>query len=369
MTVNRDEQPSELTVAPVRGGPPVRLVALGVIGVLAAVVYVGLSGRATTPSALTRPTSAVAAVEPSQRATPTPGVPTTADGAGPYPGATPIDQLGGIRNPSSTLGVALTVAGRLSLGQLDEVAPRHLRATYRLPLPVPATEATLELLNVAYWPPPDYRYATWTVPLAVFDSKSANGAVILNDTQPPQPNARSSAPQLVHNGFRMEVSGARDAQGGLVSIDLTIGMDPTYPDETYDVVAFADGTALPGQIDDRARTGISGHIDLKSKLAGKTIEVILSAAQPNDGFPGPVAVKTFTFSIPRNSHAATADKRFEDTQGPDPRAAGLVGIIANGFKWQSHFSWHTDKPVLNYVLSVNPEYDPALFPAATAVTR
>ncbi len=355
----------ELTTTRLGGGRSARLVGVGVAVLLVAVVYVGVSGqgaRMPDPSndaTVTPPAMGVpAALTPAPNADASPAPPAI---VGSYPGATQVSDREGATRTSRTLGVALTIGGRLSLATLDEFEPRHYHTAYHVPLPVPAAQGTLLLLDVAYWPPDDNPYATWSLPLSVFDVDSPPGDVLLDTTHAPQPDSKSSAQMLAQNGYRMQVTGERNANGGQMNIDLTIGSDPVWPPDNYELLATDGNHHLTSHGEEVGPGMVRGRIELPKSFTATTVAVQLNAIAPDDQHPGRVVVGTYTIVLPPQSEYPDGARTLDQQIAPS-RKDPSIGILANGYDLKLIGVFEGNVRVLFYELRVNAAYDPALFP-------
>ncbi len=191
---------SKLEFAHISGRRNAQLAAVAVIGVLIAVVWVGMSGRTTPVPPVTF--NPIVAVEPEPTETPT---------SQPTPTAQPSASNG----PQDVFGVYAELGDTQYITILSEPEPGRLFGRIRVPLPLPSTDGTFVFQQfssaaVRGRPVP---IADW--PLKV-DALAADSPAFLavNATLPAR-RTIIGAPRPVERGYRLTVVGQRiGTQGG-----------------------------------------------------------------------------------------------------------------------------------------------------------
>lgn len=222
-----DEQPeqrtelestgSNLETARISGRRPAVLATIVVVGVLGAMVWVGMSGRSSLPPAPNVPAVA--------------DVPTTAPAQTPslVPTAAPVETPDPITTPrdiefNDVYGVFAQLGDRQYITILSEPEPGHLFGRLRLPLPQAETEGMFAFQLFSSPTVRDGRpvaIADW--PLNV-DALAADSPLFLavNATLPPRRSIRN-APLPVERGYHLTVTGQRRGAEGELTIDVNIG--------------------------------------------------------------------------------------------------------------------------------------------------
>lgn len=204
--MSKDRQPeprSVLEVVRVGGGASARLGALVVVGVLAAVVWVGMSNRAPTGGTPHTQAPAIAGATaipaPTQRPTP---APTT---------------------PPSTYAVSATIGNRTYIAALEELRPGLMFATLRVPIPPGAASGLLtisELFTADFWKNP-VSVGDWTMPLDPLFTASRDPELVIDAAMPARPH-RADVPTKVRGGFELKVYAENDLLFGILSIEVTL---------------------------------------------------------------------------------------------------------------------------------------------------
>lgn len=204
--MSKDRQPeprSALEVVRIGGGASARLVALVVVGVLAAVVWVGMSNR---PPPVGKPQTqhpAIAGSTATPASTPTP---------------TPRPTV-----PAETYGVSATIGNRTYLAALEELRPGHMFATLRIPIPPDAASGLLtisELFTADFWNNP-VSVGDWTMPLDPLFTASRDPELVIDAAMPARPH-RDDVPTKVRGGFGLKVYAENDLLFGILSIEVTL---------------------------------------------------------------------------------------------------------------------------------------------------
>jgi hypothetical protein len=329
-----------------------------VVLVLGGTVYVGMSGhdKSEPDTAPTPPRAAALATSSPPTAEPPRTPETSPDGAAiAYRG---VQRVWSDRGSLSNFAVSLTLDGKRTISNLEEFGPRWLHVGYLVPLPVPeGANAVVQLVDTRGTATPANSYGTWTLPALVFNS-GVGPVTIVDVVRQPQP-FEVGAVALVQNGYGLKIALEPASSFAVLNIDVTIGSDPVFPDERYDVIALVGRKVFSADIDMSSPGVVYGSILFDEKLGGKLATLQVRAIPPNDRYPGPVVVKTYEVTVPESKDQLSF---VNDTVGPDIRGDGLMGIIANGYSWRSNFLFIQGKHVLVFVLMVNPAVDPVLFP-------
>ena len=206
MTRDRDAKPrSELKIVRIGGGASARLVALVVVGVLAAVVWVGMSNRPpAVGTAQTQPPAAAAS-----RSIPA---------ATPAPMLTPRTTV-----PPETYGVSATIGNRSYVAALDELRPGHMAAILRVPIPPDAGSGVLtitQLWAAEVWNNPVV-VGDWTMPLDPLFTGNRDPELIIEAAMPARPK-RDDVPPKLRSGFELRVYAQNDLLFGIISIEVTL---------------------------------------------------------------------------------------------------------------------------------------------------
>ena len=351
------EHAPEVTATKVSTGVSPRLIALGLAVVLVAVVYIGVTGQGPGSAATAAPTDQLTAGRPAT----SPAVPTI---PAQYPGVAQILDREGAGSSSVGLGMSLNMASESALAALTDDGPNQYHAAYRVPLPVPATDATLELVSLAGGPLSE-TYGRWIVPLTVFDASSAPGALLIDDVRRPEPDSPLAASTpLFRNGYRLQVGGERNAKGGQLNIDLTIGTDPVWPVESYDLTALGGIQQFTGRSEEVGPGQVWGEIVFPDSFTGRKVDVDLAVIPSDAPSAGAVIVATYEVDLPRPNEYPNGVRTQDVSAGPSLGGSEL-GIQANGYRLKLIGAFDRTARVLFYELDVNPMYDQSLFPVAT----
>jgi len=168
------------------GGASNRVLVAALAAVIAAVVWIGVSGRQAAP-------------------------PTRVGEA--FSAATPLGR--------DKFAVTSNIAQRPFLGLLDEKSPGEMSGTYRLTVPKPHTVARFELSQL--WTirgGPNYvPINAWEVPLGRVSANSPEPSVLLDVTVAAMPNL-DGAPRPVRSGYSLVIRAERAQSFELVTFDL-----------------------------------------------------------------------------------------------------------------------------------------------------
>lgn len=206
MTRDRDPKPrSELEIVRIGGGASARLVALVVVGVLAAMVWVGTSNRPpTVGTAQTQvPAAAASRSIPAAEPTPTP---------------TPRPTV-----PPETFGVSATIGNRSYVAALEEFRPGHMAAILRVPIPVDEASGVLtitQLWAAETWNNPVV-VGDWTMPLDSLFTGNRDAELIIDAAMPARPG-RVDVPSKMRGGFGLQVHAQNTLLFGIISIEVTL---------------------------------------------------------------------------------------------------------------------------------------------------
>jgi hypothetical protein len=350
------DQVPEATAAKVSAGMSPRLIALGLAVVLVAVVYVGVTGQGAAPTATAAPADrAIGAAS-----TALPAFPSGLDA---YPGVYELLDRDGAGSSPVNLAIDFAFGGRTALAALAGDGPNQYHAAYGVPLPVPATDATLELRAYAT---PSETYGRWVVPLAVFDANAAPGALLIDDVRRPEPDSPlASSTPLFRNGYRLEVGGERNATGGQLNIEVTIGTDPIWPAESYDLRASGGSQQFTGRSEVVGPGQVWGEIEFPDSFTGRKVDVDLALVAPDAPGDGRVIVASYEVDLPRPNEYPNGVRTQDVSAGPSAGGSDL-GIVANGYRLKLIGAFDRTARVLFYELDVSPAYDRALFPVTAA---
>jgi hypothetical protein len=218
MTDSFDSPQLEPTGGPqtarIGGRRPAVIGTVAVIGVLVAVVWVGMSGRSAP---VAPPTNPAVAVLPSEA--PTPGEPTVQP--------TPFI-LGQPDGPTSLVaedvfGAFATFGFNRYITILTEPEPGHLVGRIAIPLPIDQNDGSFSFqqfsapqargrpVKIATWPINVETVAADSPQVVVVDQKMAARRTLLN------------APRPLLRGFHLTVTAQRDGSAGELTIDVRIG--------------------------------------------------------------------------------------------------------------------------------------------------
>lgn len=207
MSRDRHSEPrSGLEVVRIGGGASARLGALVVAGVLAAVVWVGVSNRPPTPA--------------SQR---------TANPAVALPTSAPAQTRGPTPTPApNAFGVSATIRNHTYVAALEEIRPGYMFATLRVPIPPDAGSGLLtmtELWAADLWENP-VAVGDWTMPLDTLFTGNRDPQLVIDAAMPARPN-RDDVPLKVRGGFALKVYAENDLLFGLISIEVILNPSVT----------------------------------------------------------------------------------------------------------------------------------------------
>jgi len=364
MAMRTQEPQPELTTTGT-GGRSARLIALGVVVVLGAVVYVGISQRqpqTTAPShppaaAVASATTAASPLATTQLAPSAPGVASPSAGA---PMLEILDQGRGPVGPHGDLGVYLTVNGETLLARLADVDSLRLHAAYRVALPAASGFGTLQLVDGGL--DTATQYGSWAVPLSLapttqnldIDISADAPTVLFEQEQPPDPSADESATPLVRDGYRIRVSGSVTGTSATINVDLQLARERTFPTEGYNVVATVGRrtfrtnqstlTISPGYM--------RGEIFMPLDLNANTVSVSLTAVPADGG--DPVVVTSQTFRVPTSGDHEVSESSISSRGQPDP---ALPQILVNGYAFQLVLNFQGDVRALSWKLNINPTFN------------
>ena len=210
----------------VPGGVSAKLGSVALAGVLGVVVWIGISGRpppvpASRASDVAQVPSAIRSAPAKTAATPAPLISPT-----PEPTATPQPAIASIE--ADDLSIVATLGNRQFMTWLRPLKQGHLSGTFRMPIPVPAKEGTLELEQVwrtveQVWRTPSHdawtTLATWDLSLESLSAAGGREYVVLDRTMPARPNVRDVT-LLVARGYRITVRAQSGIPRGLITIDI-----------------------------------------------------------------------------------------------------------------------------------------------------
>jgi len=206
VTGDRDAKSrSELEIVRIGGGASARIGALVVVGVLAAVVWVGMSNR--PPAVGTAQTQLPAAAATRSIPAPTPA-----------PTLTPRPTV-----PPETYGVSATIGNRSYVAALEELRPGHMAAILRVPIPPDAGSGVLtitQLWAAEVWNNPVV-VGDWTMPLDPLFARNREPELIIDADMPARPK-RDDVPSKVRGGFGLQVYAQNDLLFGIISIEVTL---------------------------------------------------------------------------------------------------------------------------------------------------
>ena len=270
-----------------------------------------------------------------------------------------IDQGDSSATPTG-LGLSLDVGGRVATATLNASGVRDYHAAYRIPLPLSATDATIQLLDELNSPKSN-SYGNWTFPLTVFDANTAvAGGVLVDQIRAPEPSSElAHATAVFRNGYRIQITGGRDSGGGILNVDVTVGQDPVWPDETYLVTAAIgnDEFTSPAQLVDVGL--VRGEIQIPASIKSDRATVNLYASSPNGSNQSPI--NTYDMTLPKPSEYPNGTRNIDDVvKGVPGDSRG--GIAETGYELKLIGAFDGATRVVFYELRINPTYDPVLFP-------
>ena len=206
---------SELEIAHIAGRRPAVGAAIVVIGVLVAMVWVGMSGR-TNPN----PVPSFPAVADIPTADP-PETPAA------NPRATPVASAEPAEGPSREVGDIFGVYAVLGDFQfatiLSESEPGHLVGRLRVPLPPPASEGTFAFQQFSSedLPGRSVPIADWPINVDALEGDGSEFFAV--NAELPARRTIVDAPRPVQNGYRLTVVGERNGDQGELTIHVRIG--------------------------------------------------------------------------------------------------------------------------------------------------
>ena len=201
------------------------------------------------------------------------------------------------------------------------------------------------------------------MPLAVFDSNSAPGAQLIDDVRRPEPGSPLAAKTpLFRNGYRLQVGAERNADGGQLNIDLTIGTDPVWAAESYDLMAFGGSQQFTGRSEVVGPGQVWGEITFPDSFNGRKVNVDLAVLAPDAPGDGRVIVATYEVDLPKPQRVSQRRAHTGRVRRPRLAAAAIFGIVANGYQLKLIGAFDRTARVLFYELDVSPTYDQTLFP-------
>jgi len=220
------------------------------------------------------------------------------------------------------------------------------------------------LVTTAGWPQSE-TYGRWIVPLTVFGADSAPGALLIDDVRRPEPDSPLAASTpLFRNGYRLQVGGERNATGGQLNIDLTVGADPVWPDESYDLTALGGTQQFNGRSEEVGPGQVWGEITFPDSFTDRKVDVDLAVTPSDAPSAGEVIIATYEVDLPRPNEYPNGVRTQDVSAGPSLGGSEL-GIQANGYRLKLIGAFDRTARVLFYELDVNPAYDQTLFPLAT----
>ncbi|HVM29493.1 MAG TPA: hypothetical protein VM305_01795 [Candidatus Limnocylindrales bacterium] len=234
-------QPIQPVTGRTGGGVSARVAAVIAVGVLAAFVWAGLSGRDQGHELAAEPTPPLVVVaRPSPSLTEPAAAPTPAPSTSPPspPATRPVPTDDGTPLPlmhrtgplgEDAFAIALWLEERFYMSVLREQTPGTLTAAMRLPLYAEMPTTTLQLIQL--WTredrPPLAEIADYSIDLSRLTANASSG-VLVGETAAPRPR-RARAPRLVREGYELVItSDVRDDHAFLL-VDLRVG-DASAPE-------------------------------------------------------------------------------------------------------------------------------------------
>ena len=225
MIERQPDPPRDLSTTRVGGGGSARAVALVTLVTLATVVWVGFSGRKPEPPISARvdaPAPLLVAAASPASADPAASPLAIAPWQTRYIESLPLRHAGPLGQDAYS--IIATFAGREYPVLLDEIAPRHLTAAYRIPFPRPATSGTLRLAQL--WSRGAARnyvpIGRWHVPLDPLAPETRRAANVIDVTVAGR-RGLVGAPRLLSRGYRLTVRAESRLNSGVLWIDIRIG--------------------------------------------------------------------------------------------------------------------------------------------------
>jgi len=298
---SRQDPPPELTLSGTGGGRTKWLVAIVALAILGGVVYIGISGQSAAPAS-----------------TPAAAVAVATESAGPSVTPFPNDQVVSIRaNPTAPvlyqyLGTGLTLNGRGTLAVLDPVGPDAYRGTYRIPYPLLASSAELDLDAVtASVSHDDLDYlGHWTFPI-ISVGQGAGPPIIALDTVgggTDQALTTSEFQRLATNGFHLTATIQGQADAALMTIDVAINPSAAVPDATYTLVLDPHPPGLAIELESVGNGVYDGELLIPSELVGTTTSLDLLELTSSDVAGTPISVGTWSIRLSKRPRADGRDQ-------------------------------------------------------------
>ena len=210
-------------------GRSARFGALVVVGTLVAVAWVGFSNRPPAPPDVT-PAPAIAiqptsVPQPSVEPTPLAFATAPASSAHP-PGERPVSTPGTAGSASATRDyylVQVAFESRTFTNITNEASPGHFQAELSIPIPPPATSATLRLLVLlATAPAVPVEIAAWELPLQSLNAASGREYLVL-DRRVAARRLLLNQPLPVLRGYRLTATAESGVVSGMIRVEMTMG--------------------------------------------------------------------------------------------------------------------------------------------------
>jgi hypothetical protein len=294
--VSGGQQPIEYSTK-IGGGRSAWLIALAALLAVVGFVAIAVSGREQPP------VFSVATAEPSRAAASSAASSAAPDPAPATPSAVPAAAVEQIRPstsgplPERFLGTVLELGGEEYLAELQEVAPGHFYAAYRIDFPRPARTATLGLAEIApkmssgTW----HSLGEWQIDLAPMTPETRRAGRVLDAVELPQ--LTPAGPELGRSGFQITVYAEGRLNFGLLTIDVRRGAERPYPNESYAVDvragAFATRVTLTGFEAGR----FSGTLVIPDRVAARQVRLTLVAMPAQNPLLGMVVVHEFSTEL------------------------------------------------------------------------
>ena len=168
-------------------------------------------------------------------------------------------------------------------------------------------------------------------------------------------------------GYRIVATGATDASGSSLEVDLTVASDPTWPDEGLRRQRSRDGQRIDST-STIIRPGRSvGEMVVDGGRLSRRLIVQIAATPAGAGHGKSIPVARYV--VPIALDVSPSVPIIEDIHPPAAPAAGQPGIVANGYLWQLFLSTGDGNLVVTYQLVVNPTYDQAMFGSSGAAQQ
>jgi hypothetical protein len=223
MTDLRPDARKVLETTRIRGGASARLGATVLVAVLGIVVWVGISGRPApvVPASLRPEVAQVASPSPSAIAQSTA---TTEPMISPTPEPAVTPRASPAFPATYGYGVVATLGNRQYMALLNETEGGNLSGVFRVPIPPPATNGTLELAQVWSTVSNDgwVTINTWDLLLGSLSAASGREYVVLDRSVRPH-RTLPNAPAPVNRGYKITVRAQSGISPGVVSVDILLG--------------------------------------------------------------------------------------------------------------------------------------------------